>query len=225
MFFPKFVYIDQKHTLFSNFACFCTPKGCMRVQCLILKNNPNYVNFFTRMISNFKYKWFPPDPGIWMPPPPSLSCTPHLYKASLEPIPMPHMLKVYHNYTVMAYEHPDVQMFICQYRMAVAYEHPDVHMPQPYGTSIMNNQILHHIMLRFESISSRPNCNHYLTYFNHLFDMPQRFTCLYMPKPSRGYMTRQYELPDAYNYSFETSQNTCITITFIVWQNMILFFN
>ena len=26
------------------------------------ENNPNYVNFFTRMISNFKYKWPPPPP-------------------------------------------------------------------------------------------------------------------------------------------------------------------
>ena len=49
-----------KHTLFSNFARFGTHKQCARVQCLVLKNNPNYVNFFTRMISNFKYKWTPP---------------------------------------------------------------------------------------------------------------------------------------------------------------------
>ena len=52
---------DQNHTLFSNFARFCTPKRCTRVHCLVLKNNPNYVNFFTRMISNFKYKWPPRD--------------------------------------------------------------------------------------------------------------------------------------------------------------------
>ena len=44
---------------FSNFARFCTPKRCTRVNCLVLKNNPNYVYFFTRMISNFKYKWPP----------------------------------------------------------------------------------------------------------------------------------------------------------------------
>ena len=31
--------------------------------CLVLKNNPNYVNFFTRMISNLKYKC-PPPPGL-----------------------------------------------------------------------------------------------------------------------------------------------------------------
>ena len=29
-----------------NFARFCTPKRCTRVHCLVLKNNPNYVNFF-----------------------------------------------------------------------------------------------------------------------------------------------------------------------------------
>ena len=45
-----------KNTPFFQFACFCTPKRCTRVHCLVLKNNPNYVNFFTRMISNFKYK-------------------------------------------------------------------------------------------------------------------------------------------------------------------------
>ena len=58
--FQNLLY-DQKHTLFSNFARFCTPKRCMRVHCLVLKNNPNYVNFLTRMISNFKDKWPPGD--------------------------------------------------------------------------------------------------------------------------------------------------------------------
>ena len=48
---------DQKHTLFSNFARFCTPKRCTHVHCLVLKYNPNYMNFFTRtIIFNFKYK-------------------------------------------------------------------------------------------------------------------------------------------------------------------------
>ena len=37
--------IWPKHTLFSNFARFCTPKRCTCVHCLVLKNNPNYVNF------------------------------------------------------------------------------------------------------------------------------------------------------------------------------------
>ena len=50
MSFPKFVYMTKKHTLFSNFARFCTPKRCTCVQCLILKNNPNYVNFWTSLI-------------------------------------------------------------------------------------------------------------------------------------------------------------------------------
>ena len=35
---------------FSNFAHFCTPKRCTRVQCLVLKNNRNYVNFWTSLI-------------------------------------------------------------------------------------------------------------------------------------------------------------------------------
>ena len=41
-------------TLLSNFACFCTPKRCTCIHCLVPKNNPNYVNLFTRM--NFRYK-------------------------------------------------------------------------------------------------------------------------------------------------------------------------
>ena len=61
MSFPKFVNMTKTHP-FSNFACFCTPKWCTRVQCLVLKNNPNYVNFFTRMISTFEYKWPPTEP-------------------------------------------------------------------------------------------------------------------------------------------------------------------
>ena len=44
------VYDQKKHTLFSNFARFCTPKWCTLVQCLVLKNNPNYVNFWTSLI-------------------------------------------------------------------------------------------------------------------------------------------------------------------------------
>ena len=55
--------IWPKTYLFSNFARFCTPKRCTRVHCLVLKNNPNYMIFLTRMISNFKYKCPPPPPG------------------------------------------------------------------------------------------------------------------------------------------------------------------
>ena len=43
---------DQKHTISSNFAHFCTPKRCKRVHCLVLKNNPNYVIFFL-------WGWYP----------------------------------------------------------------------------------------------------------------------------------------------------------------------
>ena len=52
---------DQKHTLFSNFARFCTPKRCTCVQCLVLKNNPNYVNFWTSLIPPLTFEW---PPGI-----------------------------------------------------------------------------------------------------------------------------------------------------------------
>ena len=46
---------------FSNFARFCTPKQCTRVQCLLLKNNPNYVNFWTSMIPPLTFEWPPGD--------------------------------------------------------------------------------------------------------------------------------------------------------------------
>ena len=36
----------KTHPFFFNFARFCIPKRCTRVHCLVLKNNPNYVNFF-----------------------------------------------------------------------------------------------------------------------------------------------------------------------------------
>ena len=45
MSFPKFVYMTKNTPLFSNFARFCTPKWCTRLQYLVLKNNPNYMNF------------------------------------------------------------------------------------------------------------------------------------------------------------------------------------
>ena len=50
MFFIKFVYMTKNRPFFSNFACFCTPKRCTHVQYLVLKNNPNYVNFWTSLI-------------------------------------------------------------------------------------------------------------------------------------------------------------------------------
>ena len=59
MSFPKFVYMTKKHTLFSNFAHFCTPKHC-----LVLKNNPNYVNFRTSLIPPLTFECPPPPPWI-----------------------------------------------------------------------------------------------------------------------------------------------------------------
>ena len=63
VFFQKIVNMT-KNTPFSHFCTFLHPKRCMHVHFLVLKNNPNYVIFplllffffFTRMISNFKYK-------------------------------------------------------------------------------------------------------------------------------------------------------------------------
>ena len=59
MYFPKFVYMTKNTPFFSNFARFCTPKQCTRVQCLVLKNNPNYVNFWTSMIPPLTFEWPP----------------------------------------------------------------------------------------------------------------------------------------------------------------------
>ena len=42
--------IWPKTPFFSNFTHICTPKRCTRVQFLVLKNNPNYVNFWTSLI-------------------------------------------------------------------------------------------------------------------------------------------------------------------------------
>ena len=49
----------KTHPFFSNFARFFTPKRCMRVQCLVLKNNPNYVNFWTSLITPLTFRWPP----------------------------------------------------------------------------------------------------------------------------------------------------------------------
>ena len=57
---PKHVFVYDFHTLFFNLACFWYPKRYTRVHRLVLKNDPNYVNFFTRMISTLKYKCPPP---------------------------------------------------------------------------------------------------------------------------------------------------------------------
>ena len=55
----KICLYDQKHT--PNFAHFCTPKRCMRIHCLVLKSNPNYVNLWTSLIPPLTFKW---PPGI-----------------------------------------------------------------------------------------------------------------------------------------------------------------
>ena len=46
----SFQNMTKNTPFFSNFARFCTPKWCTRVQCLVLKNNPNYVIFWTSLI-------------------------------------------------------------------------------------------------------------------------------------------------------------------------------
>ena len=40
---------------------FCTPKRSMHVQCFLLKNNPNYVNFWTSLIPPLVFEWPPQD--------------------------------------------------------------------------------------------------------------------------------------------------------------------
>ena len=53
MFFPKFVYMTKNTPFFSNFARFCTPKRCTRVQCLVLKT--------TLITWIFGRAWYPLD--------------------------------------------------------------------------------------------------------------------------------------------------------------------
>ena len=57
----KICQYDQKHTIFPPILHVFAPLN--DVHCLVLKNNSNYIIFFIRMISNFKYKC-PPAPGI-----------------------------------------------------------------------------------------------------------------------------------------------------------------
>ena len=72
MFFSKICLYDQKHTLFSYFARFCTPKRCTRVQCLVLKNNP--------ITWIFGRAWYPP----WhLSGPPGLHATPVVRKGHI----------------------------------------------------------------------------------------------------------------------------------------------
>ena len=61
MSFPKFVNLTKNTPFFSPILHVFAPLNNVRVYIAsVLKNNPNYVNFFTRMISNFKYKCPPP---------------------------------------------------------------------------------------------------------------------------------------------------------------------
>ena len=62
MSFPKYVYMTKNTPFFSNFARFCTPKRCTCIQCLVLKNNPNYVNFWTSLIPPLDIRVPPPPP-------------------------------------------------------------------------------------------------------------------------------------------------------------------
>ena len=45
---------------FCTFLRFCTPKRCTRVQCLVLKNNPNYMNFWMSLIPPLDIRVTPP---------------------------------------------------------------------------------------------------------------------------------------------------------------------
>ena len=54
------IYIWPKtHPFFPIFARFCPPKRCTCEQCLVLKNNPNYVNFWTSLIPPLTFEWPP----------------------------------------------------------------------------------------------------------------------------------------------------------------------
>ena len=59
--FQNLSVYDQKHTLFFQFCTFYTPERCTCAQCLVLKNNPNYVNFWTSLIPPLTFEWPPPE--------------------------------------------------------------------------------------------------------------------------------------------------------------------
>ena len=64
MSFPKFVYMT-KNTPFFLFCMFF--KRCTLVHCLVLKNNPNYVNFWTSLIPALTFECPPPPrAGMWL---------------------------------------------------------------------------------------------------------------------------------------------------------------
>ena len=67
MSFPKFVYMTKNTPFFPVFAHFCTPKRCTRIQCLVLKNNPNYVNFWMSLTPSLIFKCPPPPPRVFSP--------------------------------------------------------------------------------------------------------------------------------------------------------------
>ena len=61
MFFPKFVIMTKNTPFFFQILHVkCTPKWCTRVQCLVLKCNPNYVNFWTSLIPPLTFEFPPP---------------------------------------------------------------------------------------------------------------------------------------------------------------------
>ena len=46
---------------FFQFCTFLHPKRCMRVHCLVLKNNPNYINFWTSLMPPLDIRVPPPE--------------------------------------------------------------------------------------------------------------------------------------------------------------------
>ena len=60
--FLQNLWPSSKPFFFFKFRTFCIPKQCTHIYCLVLKNKPNYVSHFTRMISNLKCKHPLPPP-------------------------------------------------------------------------------------------------------------------------------------------------------------------
>ena len=57
------MYIWPKTHPFFQFCTFLPPKRYTYIQCLVLKNNPNYVNFWTSLIPPWHSS--APPPGLW----------------------------------------------------------------------------------------------------------------------------------------------------------------
>ena len=66
MSFTKFVNMTENTPFSPILHIFCTPKRCMHIHCLVLKNNPNYVIFFYKDDIQLQIQVPPPLMKTWV---------------------------------------------------------------------------------------------------------------------------------------------------------------